>query len=77
MSHKQIKDFRKDYANKVSKEHQREFEFLVDMLNQNGLLKVPNCDTEPEFLSRKIEKVPMAEIPTRHADNLKAVSQID
>ncbi|KAG0295036.1 hypothetical protein BGZ96_012699 [Linnemannia gamsii] len=72
MSHKQIKDFRKDYASKVSKDHQREFEFLVDMLDQNGLLKTPNCDTEPELLSRTIEKVPVAEIPIRHTENLKA-----
>ncbi|KAF8933699.1 hypothetical protein BGZ47_010758 [Haplosporangium gracile] len=72
MSNKQIKDFKKDYGNKVSKEYQKEFEFLVDMLDQNGLLGVPNCDTEPEFLSRKSEKVPVAEIPIRHVDNLKA-----
>ncbi|KAH7050442.1 hypothetical protein BKA57DRAFT_528007 [Linnemannia elongata] len=72
MSHKQIKDFRRDYGNKVSKEQQKEFEFLVDMLDQNGLLRVPNCDVEPEFLNRKSEQVPVDEIPARHVENLKA-----
>ncbi|KAF9131460.1 hypothetical protein BGW39_001773 [Mortierella sp. 14UC] len=70
MSHKQVKDFRKDYASKVSKDHQREFEFLVDMLDQNGLLRAANCDTEPEFLSRKTEKVSVDEIPLQHVENL-------
>lgn len=74
MSHKQIKDFRRDYGNKVSKKHQKEFKFLVDMLDQNGLLKMPNCDVDPEFLNRKSEDVPVDEISARHVDNLKAVS---
>ncbi|KAF9153575.1 hypothetical protein BG015_003111 [Linnemannia schmuckeri] len=69
MSHKQIKVFKRDYRNKVLKEYQREFEFLVDMLDQNGLLRVLNCDTEPEFLSCKNEKVPVTETPIRHVDN--------
>lgn len=73
MSHKQIKDFRRDYGNKVSKEHQKEFEFLVGMLDQNGLLRESNCDVEPEFLNRKSEHVPVDEIPARHIDSLKAV----
>ncbi|KAF9536781.1 hypothetical protein EC957_009727, partial [Mortierella hygrophila] len=47
ISQKQIKDFKRDYGNKVSKEHQKELEFLVDMLDQNGLLRGPNCDMEP------------------------------
>lgn len=74
MSHKQIKDFRRDYGNKVSKEQQKEVEFLVDMLDQNGLLRVPNCDVEPEFMNRKSEQVPVDEVPARHVENLKAVS---
>lgn len=74
MSHKQVKDFWREYGNKVSKEHQKELEFLVDMLDQNGLLRVPNCDVEPEFLNRESEHVPVDEIPARHVDNLKAVS---
>ncbi|KAF9338633.1 hypothetical protein BGZ91_008336 [Linnemannia elongata] len=67
-----IKDFRRDYGNKVSKEQQKEVEFLVDMLDQNGLLRVPNCDVEPKFLNRRSEQVPVDEIPARHVENLKA-----
>ncbi|KAF9137929.1 hypothetical protein BGX30_009768 [Mortierella sp. GBA39] len=72
ISQKQIKDFKRDYGNKVSKEHQKELEFLVDMLDQNGLLRVPNCDMEPEFLNQKSEQIPVDEILVRHVDNLKA-----
>ncbi|KAF9537946.1 hypothetical protein EC957_007424 [Mortierella hygrophila] len=42
------------------------------MLDQNGLLRGPNCDMEPEFLDRKSEQIPVDEIPVRHVDNLKA-----
>ncbi|KAG0372627.1 hypothetical protein BGX24_012801 [Mortierella sp. AD032] len=70
MSHKQAKDFRKEYTSKVSKEHQREFEFLVDMLDMNGLLGTAKCDAEPEFLSRETDKVPVDKILAQHVQNV-------
>ncbi|KAF9081719.1 Zinc finger, CCHC domain-containing protein [Mortierella sp. AD031] len=72
MSHKQSKDFKKDYMSKVPKDYQREFEFLVDMLDQNGLLSNFSCDNEPGDFSWQDEHIRTDEIPARHVDKLLA-----
>ncbi|KAF9162618.1 hypothetical protein BGX21_001563 [Mortierella sp. AD011] len=51
MSNKQIKEFHRDYASKVSKEYRDEIELLVNILRANGLISPTGCGSELDKLS--------------------------
>ncbi|KAF9997472.1 hypothetical protein BGZ80_000268 [Entomortierella chlamydospora] len=56
MSNKQIKEFHRDYASKVSKEYRDEIELLVNILNANGLISPRGCGSELDELSEDDEE---------------------